>query len=48
MNPRMGMKVVLVRLLASERRKDVAEETGVSKVSYSSNQKENVSALIWE
>jgi hypothetical protein len=36
MKPRMGMNVVLVRLLASENRKEVAADTGVEKFSYSS------------
>lgn len=29
MNPRMGMNVILVRLLMREKRKDVADDTGV-------------------
>jgi hypothetical protein len=36
MNPRMGMNVVFVRLLARENKKEVAADTGVAKFSYSS------------
>jgi hypothetical protein len=36
MNPKIGMNVVLVRLLARENRKLVAADTGVAKLSYSS------------
>jgi hypothetical protein len=36
MKPRMGIKVVLVRLLTREKRKVVADETGVAKFPYSS------------
>lgn len=36
MNPRIGIKVALVRLLAKENRNVVAAETGVAKFSYSS------------
>lgn len=38
MNPRIGINVDLVLLPANERRNDVAAETGVSNVSYSSIQ----------
>ena len=36
MNPRVGMKAILVRLLASESKNEVADETGVSYASNSS------------
>lgn len=36
MNPRIGIKVALVRLLAKENKNVVAAETGVAKFSYSS------------
>ena len=36
MKLRVGMKAIFVRLLASERRNEVAEETGVSYASNSS------------
>ena len=36
MKPRVGRKVVFVLLLAREKRNVVAEETGLSKTSYSS------------
>jgi hypothetical protein len=36
MNPRMGRNVILVRLLANANKKDVAADTGVEKLSYSS------------
>jgi hypothetical protein len=38
MNPRIGINVVLFRLLTREKRKVVAEETGVAKFSYSSEE----------
>jgi hypothetical protein len=46
MNPRIGRNVVLVLLLAKERRKVVAAATGVVKVSYSSS-KERRFVLEW-
>jgi hypothetical protein len=36
MKPRMGIKVLLVRLLTREKRNVVADETGVAKFPYSS------------
>lgn len=36
MNPRLGMKDVFVLLLTRKSKKEVAEEMGVSNVSYSS------------
>lgn len=45
MKPRIGIKVTLVRLLAREKRKVVAADTGVAKLSYSSEARESYELL---
>jgi hypothetical protein len=42
MNPTIGMKVVLGRLLARENKKLVAADMGVPKLSYSSVERVNI------